>query len=205
MSVARRFSCEIVSSERTVATIVVNMPATTTAIRASAVNKGARKLRGRTRTEGRGDISVPSIGRKPPKSQPGEGSAGQRPDYAMKILIVDDEPGTRLVVASAVQRLGHTAAQAGDGMEGWQAFEALAPEVVITDWAMPGLDGTELTARIRASEAGYTYIMVLTARADETASRAAVEAGAAGRLPPTPAPPPQPRGVRAAARLRTMH
>jgi CheY-like chemotaxis protein len=123
----------------------------------------------------------------------------------MKILIVDDEPGTRLVVASAVQRLGHTAAQAADGIEGWRAFEALAPEVVITDWAMPGLDGTELTARIRASEAAYTYIMVLTARADETASREAVEAGADDVLAKPPDPAEIERGLIAAERLRTMH
>ena len=92
----------------------------------------------------------------------------------MKILIVDDEPGTRLVVATAVQRLGHTALQAEDGSEGWQAFTLHRPQVVITDWAMPGIDGTELSGRIRAAEAGYTYIMLLTARADENASRAAV-------------------------------
>jgi diguanylate cyclase (GGDEF)-like protein len=123
----------------------------------------------------------------------------------MKILIVDDEPGTRLVVASAVQRLGHTAAQAADGIEGWRAFEALAPEVVITDWAMPGLDGTELIARIRAAEAGYTYIMLLSARADDTASREAVQAGADDVLAKPPDPAELERGLIAAARLTAMH
>ena len=72
----------------------------------------------------------------------------------MKILIVDDEPGTRLMVAAAVERLGHRALQAADGAEALAALPAAArPEVVITDWAMPGIDGTELAARIRAAEA----------------------------------------------------
>ena len=62
----------------------------------------------------------------------------------MKILIVDDEPGTRLMVAAAVERLGHAAVQAADGEEGWRVFAAERPEVVITDWAMPGLDGNRL-------------------------------------------------------------
>src|SRR5215210_7551582 len=96
----------------------------------------------------------------------------------MKILIVDDEPGTRLMVASAVERLGHRVLQAVDGTEGWAAFEAFRPEVVITDWAMPGFSGTELAARVRASEGEYTYIMLLSGRADESGSREAMRAGA---------------------------
>ena len=70
----------------------------------------------------------------------------------MKILIVDDEPGTRLTVSEAVERLGHRALQAADGDEGLRAFEFHHPEVLITDWAMPELDGTELIARIRDRE-----------------------------------------------------
>src|SRR5262245_28202582 len=107
----------------------------------------------------------------------------------MKILIVDDEPGTRLMVATAVERLGHAVLQAQDGNEGWEAFALHRPEVVITDWAMPGLNGTALSGRIRAAKGGYTYIMLLTARADEDASREAVRAGADDVLakPPDPA------------------
>ena len=47
----------------------------------------------------------------------------------MKILIVDDEPGTRLTVSEAVERLGHRALQAADGDEGLRAFEFHHPEV----------------------------------------------------------------------------
>ena len=72
----------------------------------------------------------------------------------MKILIVDDEPGTRLMVASAVRRLGHDIVEAEDGTDGWRRFEREQPDVMITDWAMPGLDGTELTTRVRANESG---------------------------------------------------
>ena len=96
----------------------------------------------------------------------------------MKILIVDDEPSTRLTVASTVERLGHRALQATDGAEAFNAFQMFRPEVVITDWEMPGMSGTDLAARIRAAEPNYTYIMVLTGRADETASREAVQLGA---------------------------
>ena len=61
--------------------------------------------------------------------------------------------------------------------------------MVITDWAMPGIDGTGSPARIRALEGGgYTYIMVLSARADEYAQREAVRAGADDVLAKPPDP-----------------
>jgi len=124
----------------------------------------------------------------------------------VKILIVDDEPGTRLMVASMVRRLGHEVVEAEDGTDGWRRFEADRPDVLITDWAMPGLDGTELTARVRAQESGgYVYIMVLSARVDEQASREAVRAGADDVLAKPPDPAELERGLIAAERLVTMH
>ena len=109
------------------------------------------------------------------------------------------------MVAAAVQRLGHSVLQAQDGSEGWDAFTLHRPEVVITDWAMPGIDGTELSARIRAAEGGYTYIMLLTARADEDASRDAVRAGADDVLAKPPDPAELERGLIAAERLIALH
>jgi diguanylate cyclase (GGDEF)-like protein len=97
----------------------------------------------------------------------------------MRILIADDEPGTRLLLTAAVQRLGHTAMVAEDGATAWTLYLAESPDVLISDWEMPGIDGTELTTRIRA-HAGtkYTYVMVLTGRADQSAARATMHAGA---------------------------
>lgn len=124
----------------------------------------------------------------------------------MKILIVDDEPGTRVIVASTVRRLGHEVVEAEDGNDGWRRFQAERADVLITDWAMPGMDGTELTARVRALEGGsYTYIMVLSARVDEEASREAVRAGADDVLSKPPDAAELERGLIAAERLVTLH
>jgi PleD family two-component response regulator len=123
----------------------------------------------------------------------------------MNILIVDDEPGTRLMVASVIERLGHRVLQASDGAEGWAAFETFRPEVVITDWAMPEFTGTELAARIRAAEGDYTYIMVLTGRADEGGSREAMRAGADDVLAKPADPAELERGLIAAERITSMH
>jgi CheY-like chemotaxis protein len=123
----------------------------------------------------------------------------------MKILIVDDDPGTRLTVATTVERLGHRALQAADGGEAFNAVEMFRPEVVITDWEMPGLSGSELAARIRAAEADYTYIMLLTGRADDDASREAVQLGADDVLAKPPDAAEIERGLIAAGRITAMH
>ena len=97
----------------------------------------------------------------------------------MHILIADDDPGTRLIVAAAVERLGHECTVAEDGAEAWLRFAETAPDVVITDWEMPGMDGTELTRRIRSQGAvPYPYVIILTARADQDHALHAMEAGA---------------------------
>ena len=49
---------------------------------------------------------------------------------------------------------------------------------MITDWEMPGMDGTELARAIREHRGAYAYVMVLTGAADEDAARAVMQAGA---------------------------
>jgi two-component system cell cycle response regulator len=97
----------------------------------------------------------------------------------LHVLIADDDAVSRFLVRSAVERLGHVCTVAGDGGEALTAFERSRPGVLITDWRMPGLDGTALTRRVRERAAdGYTYVIVLTGEADEEAAREAMEAGA---------------------------
>jgi diguanylate cyclase (GGDEF)-like protein len=97
----------------------------------------------------------------------------------MHILIADDDPGTRLVVAAAVERLGHECTIAEDGAQASKRFLEVAPDVVITDWEMPEMDGAELTRRIRSQDdVPYPYVIVLTARADQDQALSTMEAGA---------------------------
>jgi diguanylate cyclase (GGDEF)-like protein len=97
----------------------------------------------------------------------------------MHVLIADDDPGTRLLVGAAVERLGHRCTVAEDGEGAWRAYQAEPPDVVITDWQMPGMDGTALVRAIRAGgDTRYTYVLVLTGAADEEAARATMQAGA---------------------------
>lgn len=97
----------------------------------------------------------------------------------LHVLIADDDPVSRFVVRATVERLGHVCTVAHDGEEALRIFERERPAALITDWRMPGLDGTALTRRVREQGAdGYTYVIVLTGEADQEAARLAMEAGA---------------------------
>ena len=97
----------------------------------------------------------------------------------MNVLIADDDAGTRLLVNAAVERLGHRCTVADDGSEAWRLYQEQLPDVVITDWQMPGMDGTELAEAIRGhANAPYAYVIVVTGAADEEAARRTMEVGA---------------------------
>ena len=96
----------------------------------------------------------------------------------MHILIADDDPGTRLIVAAAVERLGHACTVAEDGVEAWLRCGP-RPTSSSPTGRCPGMDGTELTRRIRSQDAvPYPYVIILTARADQAHALHAMEAGA---------------------------
>src|SRR4028119_1815868 len=81
----------------------------------------------------------------------------------MRVLVVDDDLGSRLVAQAAAQALGHECVVAADGEQAWQLYLSWCPEVLVTDRTMPGMDGTQLCRAIRAVENGsYTYVILLS-------------------------------------------
>jgi len=83
-----------------------------------------------------------------------------------RILVVDDEPAILNVVVSYLKADGYAVHTAGDGPAALKAVRAFKPDLVILDLMLPGLDGLEVLARLRR-ESGV-YVILLTARADET-------------------------------------
>ena len=97
----------------------------------------------------------------------------------MRILVVDDEPLSRLVVQAAVDQLGHQWTAAEDGEAAWRCFSQDKPDVLITDLLMPGVDGLELCRQVRGdTRAGYTYIILITVLGDRQDIIRGMEAGA---------------------------
>jgi two-component system cell cycle response regulator len=97
----------------------------------------------------------------------------------MKILIADDSAVPRLILEKALASLGHESVSANDGSEAWARFQEFQPDVVLSDWLMPGMDGVELCRRIRSVDTdGYTYFVLLTAMTELQHAVTAMTAGA---------------------------
>jgi two-component system KDP operon response regulator KdpE len=94
----------------------------------------------------------------------------------MRILVVDDEPQITRVLRASLQSNGHEVTVAADGADALVRFSKSQPELVITDLAMPSMDGIELTREIR--QRSQVPIIVLSVRNQDAAKVAALDEGA---------------------------
>ena len=107
---------------------------------------------------------------------------------AERILIVDDHPLTRDALAALLAQQGfEVVGEAADGEEALTAARKYAPDVVLLDLTMPGMDGLTALPRIR-EEAPACEVVVLTASDTEENLLAAIRAGASGYLLKTESP-----------------
>lgn len=98
----------------------------------------------------------------------------------MRVLIVDDDPTTRLILSRTLEEWGYDVMVAEDGAEGWAVLQAAdAPRLVVLNWMMPEMPGIEVCQRVRASATGNsTYIILLTARGEKEDIVRGLDAGA---------------------------
>jgi len=92
------------------------------------------------------------------------------------ILVVDDDPSIRQTLTRELALAGYDAISAADGVEGKAVFEERRPDLVITDLAMPRLDGLGLLAAVRKMDA--TPVLVLSVRGEEEDKVRALDLGA---------------------------
>ena len=83
-----------------------------------------------------------------------------------RILVVDDETTVRQTVVAYLEREGYTVHAAADGLSALEAFRAHGPDLIVLDIMLPGLDGLEVLRQVR--QTSDVYVLLLTARADET-------------------------------------
>ena len=97
----------------------------------------------------------------------------------MRILFAEDDDGSRQILTAQLTKLGHQVEAVTNGEEAWEAYQRLQPELVITDWSMPKVNGLELCRRIRKASAGrYSYLIILTAMERGTGFAEGMDAGA---------------------------
>ncbi|HEV8621983.1 MAG TPA: response regulator, partial [Actinomycetota bacterium] len=85
---------------------------------------------------------------------------------ASRVLVVDDEPMVREVLARYLEKDGFAVDTASDGAEALEAFESHRPDLVLLDLMLPRVDGLEVFRRIRAQ--AQTAVIMLTAKGEET-------------------------------------
>ncbi|MBA3440520.1 MAG: response regulator transcription factor [Pyrinomonadaceae bacterium] len=98
----------------------------------------------------------------------------------MKVLIAEDDPVFRHVLATTLVKFGYEVVVAADGAEALAALEREdAPPLVILDWMMPGMDGVEVCSRVRSlPTATPPYLILLTGKSGKEDVVAGLDAGA---------------------------
>ncbi len=83
-----------------------------------------------------------------------------------KILVIDDEPSIINLVSAYLKPEGYEVFTAADGNAGLKAARTFKPDLIILDLMLPGIDGIELLSRLRRES--DVYVIMLTARTEET-------------------------------------
>ncbi|MCB0242728.1 MAG: response regulator transcription factor [Anaerolineae bacterium] len=83
-----------------------------------------------------------------------------------KILIVDDEPNILQTVRAYLEREGYAVQSASDGAAALKLAYVFQPDLIVLDIMLPGIDGLEVLRQLR--QTSDVYVLLLTARADET-------------------------------------
>ncbi len=119
-----------------------------------AISRGLAEVMGGTlsvrSTEGKGSvfslaITLP-VASAPPLSQ---STPAERDDQPLKVLVVEDDEATRQVALHFLAQLGHDVAAAHDGPSAQALCAAFAPDLVLMDISLPGMDGMTAAARLR--------------------------------------------------------
>ncbi|MBI3152864.1 MAG: response regulator transcription factor [Chloroflexi bacterium] len=93
-----------------------------------------------------------------------------------KILVIDDEPSIVNLVQAYLKPEGYEVFTANDGPSGLKAARAFKPDLIILDVMLPGMDGLELLSKLRRES--EVYVIMLTARTEETDKIVGLSVGA---------------------------
>lgn len=97
------------------------------------------------------------------------------------VLVADDDPDIRELVALSLRHCGYDLRLAGDGEEALRLAQERPPDLAVLDVAMPGLDGYELTRRLRSHPPTRAVpVLLVTARARPEDEARGYAAGASG-------------------------
>ena len=105
----------------------------------------------------------------------------------MRILIAEDDFTSRSILGAILKKWGYDPVVCEDGNGAWDVLQRPdAPELVLLDWNMPGMEGLEVCRRLRKIESSNpSYVILLTGRGEK-----AISSGAWRPAPTTTSPSP---------------
>jgi len=103
-----------------------------------------------------------------------------KPSPLDAVLLAEDDPVFRHLLTSWLRRWSYTVMAVDNGLDAWNVLQQQnAPQLVVLDWMMPGMDGVELCRLVRSHSLGpYRYILLITAKDDKHDVVVGLEAGA---------------------------
>ena len=98
----------------------------------------------------------------------------------MRVLIAEDDPVSRRLLAAVLEKWGYEVVVTSDGLAALEVLKSPeTPRLAILDWMMPGMDGIQVCREVRKrSDAPYTYLLLLTARTGKHDIIEGMDAGA---------------------------
>lgn len=107
--------------------------------------------------------------------------AGSKPviHTARQVLVVDDSRMQRRILAGQLARAGYSVIEAGSGEEALAICAQSAPDLVLSDWVMPGMSGLDFCREYRALRgSNYGYFILLTSKSEKVEVARGLESGA---------------------------
>ena len=102
-----------------------------------------------------------------------------KPTPEIRILVVEDDPFFQRVLVRRLEAEGYQVQSANDGREGMKAIVTFEPDLVISDWMMPQVDGLELCQSVKTGlRETAPYFILLTAKGEISDKLLALDTGA---------------------------
>ena len=104
----------------------------------------------------------------------------QQPGGAVQnVLVVDDSRLQRRILSSMLNRWGYSVTEAATGADALKQCKVLYPDLIVSDWMMPGMTGLEFCLQLRAMNADrYSYFILLTSKSEKDEIAHGLENGA---------------------------
>lgn len=108
-----------------------------------------------------------------------EASVHVKPNvYPLRVLVVEDDPSTSTLLETILRNAGHTVSVASNGAEALEIVGRELPQLVISDWIMPEMDGITLCRKLRqTAHTSNLHVVLLTVHEDPNRLVEAFEAG----------------------------